>query len=517
VHDVAFGAGASTVYASSDDCQVTAWSINTGKESWSFGCGKQPARRIAVHPSEDALATGGTAIKVWDLATRISSRKYAGHASAITSMEYSPDSRYLLSAAGDRFISLWDASEGGANKAALMVFTLDSQPVCLAFPPSSAMLDEDMLSFLAVSQAGSVGVWRVGAPDAGGSKRADVKPVAAGCKVVCEGKGDGVVSAAWEAGGSVRVVRGPEALPIMEAVSVDDGDGVLVASVKLSKREGGALLGSSKKEKKGKGGGDAMEDIMGPADMPINQAGAEVGGKKRRVEEEAELSEDDEIGSLDGEETLEDKVRALGLDGGAGRSGGGQAPKAESVHTILIQALQSDDKQLLEQCLGVTNQRVITSTVAKLPPSAVSALLTKVVVKFQARPTRSVNLVTWIRAIVTQHSSYLMSQPDVVKTITPLYQLVESRVAVYHKLLKLEGRLELALSQVSGGEYGGEVRWKEPDLTVHDEVDGVDEVVGADGEDSSDEEGESEEDEEEEEEDDAMDEDDEDDDDEDDD
>ena len=32
--------------------------------------------------------------------------------------------------------------------------------------------------------------------------------------------------------------------------------------------------------------------------------------------------------------------------------------------------------------------------------------------------------------------------------LTPLNQLVEARVQTYHKLLKLEGRLDLALSQV---------------------------------------------------------------------
>jgi hypothetical protein len=54
-------------------------------------------------------------------------------------------------------------------------------------------------------------------------------------------------------------------------------------------------------------------------------------------------------------------------------------------------------------------------------------IYTQIVGKFQAKPTRSVMLVVWIRAVLTQHTSYLMSQPDIVKTLTPLYQIVESR------------------------------------------------------------------------------------------
>lgn len=72
------------------------------------------------------------------------------------------------------------------------------------------------------------------------------------------------------------------------------------------------------------------------------------------------------------------QILALGLDTGKTVALGAAVPKADSVHTLLVQALQSDDKSLLEQCLGVTNQRVIDATVAKLPPAAVSSLLTKV-------------------------------------------------------------------------------------------------------------------------------------------
>lgn len=69
--------------------------------------------------------------------------------------------RFLVSAAGDRFISLWDATEKGSDKSAIMVFTTDSVPSCLRFSPSTS---DKIVSFLAVAQSGSLGVWRVPAP-----------------------------------------------------------------------------------------------------------------------------------------------------------------------------------------------------------------------------------------------------------------------------------------------------------------------------------------------------------------
>ena len=49
----------------------------------------------------------------------------------------------------------------------------------------------------------------------------------------------------------------------------------------------------------------------------------------------------------------------------------------------------------------------------------------KVVERVQRKPTRSTGLVKWIRAVLTQHTALLMSQPELVRSLTPLYQLVE--------------------------------------------------------------------------------------------
>jgi hypothetical protein len=107
-----------------------------------------------------------------------------------------------------------------------------------------------------------------------------------------------------------------------------------------------------------------------------------------------------------------------------------------------------------------------------------------------------------VKALLEQHTGLLMSQPELVKSLMPLYQLVEARVQTYHKLLKLEGRLDLALSQMAGharGGGGGEGGYNhEPELVVQ-EMSHTDMVIGAaddyddEEEDEEDEEGEDEE------------------------
>jgi hypothetical protein len=75
------------------------------------------------------------------------------------------------------------------------------------------------------------------------------------------------------------------------------------------------------------------------------------------------------VGSMaDLEQTLEAKVKALGLDGGP--LGGSVTDaqglqgklKADSLDAVLRQALESEDKVLLQQCLGVTDIKVIQAS-----------------------------------------------------------------------------------------------------------------------------------------------------------
>lgn len=50
---------------------------------------------------------------------------------------------------------------------------------------------------------------------------------------------------------------------------------------------------------------------------------------------------------------------------------------------------------------------------------------------------------------MTAHSVTLLQNPELAKLLTPLYQTIEARVSAHRKLLKLSGRLDLALAQTS--------------------------------------------------------------------
>ena len=129
--------------------------------------------------------------------------------------------------------------------------------------------------------------------------------------------------------------------------------------------------------------------------------------------------------------------------------GGKAPPKAESLRTVLIQALHSGDNSLLEYCLSVSDKKVIDRTIAKLPSEYVLPFLQHVIDKFQAKPSRGVTLVVWIKSILISHTAHLLAVPELTATLSPLYQTVDERMQSFKPMLKLSGRLDLVMSQIS--------------------------------------------------------------------
>ncbi len=69
--------------------------------------------------------------------------------------------------------------------------------------------------------------------------------------------------------------------------------------------------------------------------------------------------------------------------------------------------------------------------------------------RFQNKPNRSVNLIVWIRAVLVEHVSYLTTVPELLRLLSDLYSTINVRLANHRRFLKLSGRLELLVVQVS--------------------------------------------------------------------
>eukprot|EP00741_Cyanophora_paradoxa_P007161 tig00000123_g6930.t1 len=510
VNDLCFNAAGTRLYSCSDDKHVIEWDLLTGAAVGKFQGAKHALKRLALcPPDEEEVIVASSTIKQVRLSDREAARRFAGHAQPVTALCPSSDGRFFASCsvAEERFVSLWDAAGPASNPSALQAFTLDGSAVSLDFRRQRD--GSELYDFLAVSASGSVNVYRYdargasaaaaeGAPGAARKPDCVIKPPAGeevlGAHFAAEAEG---------AGGAVVVVRGSALRPVIQRVAyVDEASGAPKRRVKLEAAAGeggGLLLPQQAAAAAGAGAaGDGRVRTLGPADtklpgmaaaglqsglaaMDTSEDGGAAGAKadkkskkKRKerggaAEEEEEeeapapadgiVAEDEE----DEEETLEDRVAALGLEGEAGgKAGAAKAerapPRADSLQPLLVQALQSGDGTLLEQCLRVTNERVIQTTVSRLPTSSVLPFLKRVVAKFEARPTRAASLAVWIRAVLQLHTSYLVTVPGLSESLAGLYQTVDARVASFKRLLKLQGKFDLLLAQIDRQRVGDAAR-----------------------------------------------------------
>ena len=120
-------------------------------------------------------------------------------------------------------------------------------------------------------------------------------------------------------------------------------------------------------------------------------------------------------------------------------------PKVDSLESILIQAIKTQDLQLLNATLKIDDLVMIEKTVEKMPSVWVVKLFGELVKRFEGNPSNASLLSKWIKFVLLYHSSFLMSIPNFSFHLKNLYRIINKRMESFDPLLKLEGRLELLL------------------------------------------------------------------------
>ncbi|KAJ8308007.1 hypothetical protein KUTeg_012881 [Tegillarca granosa] len=138
------------------------------------------------------------------------------------------------------------------------------------------------------------------------------------------------------------------------------------------------------------------------------------------------------------EMTIEDRLNAISMDVN-GKPPANEPPKADTLSKLLTQGLQSQDKKILNNVLQNRNATVIKNTVKKLPVQVVIPLIQEICKRMHGHSQSGEVLVKWTKAVLTTHTSFLLS-------------MMESRTAVLGKLSRLQGKLDLVLSQITSQE-----------------------------------------------------------------
>lgn len=445
----------------------------------------QPDSKAAVQllSSQHELVLGAHhSIALTDTATADNMLRatFTGHASPVTHLDWVTPTSFVSAADGDRLITVWsyDVKDGSKTVSGRAVATaaLDSPVRALSVVQASKQQSRALITVVTLS--GSVRIYSlpsdslVKTTSSPSRKKSAALP---SLELLASGTSDGSSAAEWIDARLVddklrlaRLIRGAK-VSIDQVTILEPSTGEMKKSIALPKVGGkatsevdGGILASAEAELTG---GSAAAHRY--TEAPSRPQGMDDAAAVNGLEEAGILPQ-----SAEGvEPTLAQRLTALGfkdpslavdeddeLDVPVKRQSGALMNEA-SLATSLSQALHSGDMSLLTSCLNHNDPALIRNTVRKLSGPLSVKLLEECVGRLNGVGGSHVSkgtmgsqkargLMEWVRATLLNHMGYLMSLPNLVTRLSGLHATLSSRLATHERLLALNGRLELVLSQI---------------------------------------------------------------------
>lgn len=474
----------SHVWTSNADGSIHLWNLhsNTIEGAWKSPS-KLPYSKLCLIPqtsseSDEArhvLAANHSidllAVSPGD-ATPNSLAKFSGHVTNVTSMTWLSSSslqRFITSAERDRFLQGWTIPSSGTEGKLSFSASVDGDI-------RKVQATSDGSIFLVVSSTGTICLF---APPSGSSANASkpLEPLSVINFSVSKSKNvtdvydviDATFASPTE--GAIQVARLTEGARIaFQSVRFTDHNQELIPRVNVKNavltKAPFEDLPSTRRYKEAdnlnisSGIIAAQDDTTNGADIEVENGAldtemAELSlGQRLRA---TQRGEDGQISSSDSDSDPQATKK-----GKKGREVDTIEVPTESLSRTLTQALHSSDAKLLEGCLRHSDPTIIQNTVMRLPPQLAVPLLQACVERLArgrggntgrprgsaASAQRGTVMIAWIKVVLVVHSGHIMTMPNLVSRLASLHSTLSTRLALHERLLLLNGRLDLALSQV---------------------------------------------------------------------
>ncbi|KAK3278425.1 hypothetical protein CYMTET_13638 [Cymbomonas tetramitiformis] len=484
------------LYTCGKNAQLCEIEASSGQILRKWKSGKNAPSCLAVSPDATRLLAGSSGLVLWDLSAEVPKTlcKLTGHTVEARAAAFSLCGKAAVSCApAERHIAVWDCGEADGSKGkkevkgASLSLSMEHPALQLATGKGRTGLFDVM----AVSEAGEAYVWSCGMSEVLATWRVQV--VGSSCRPM-----ECVLSAWKSEETNLLVVRGLLVRPTFEHVVLPASSGgkevqtlELQTSVKDAMHTQADGPASKKRDLASTVtvlGAETPAELIRGRLVAGNKSDLSAANGTAGVEDEAAAAtEDVEMEGGGKEVTLGERLARLATAAGeplgawskerAGRTG--ELPKADSLGSLLSQAVRSNDKELLERCLNVADDTVVNNSVRRLQPNDAVELLELLLLRLQSRPGRGIQLARWFRAVLVNHSGYLMSSPTGPKILSTLCQLLNARTAIFPMLLQLSGRLDLLLAHqqssqqrdgAPSGMVGPLVDFTEPEVDENGEV-----------------------------------------------
>jgi hypothetical protein len=154
--------------------------------------------------------------------------------------------------------------------------------------------------------------------------------------------------------------------------------------------------------------------------------------------------------------SLEERLNIMGLESKSGETNGsdlhlktGQLPKTDNLLVLLVQGLQSNDAKMLNHVLQHKNEKVVAKTIRMLPTNYIVVLIKELNKRLQGHAQSGMGIIKWLKYVLMIHTSFLMSYPDLIDSLGSVYEMMNARTKLFPQLSKLQGKLQLVMSQVT--------------------------------------------------------------------
>jgi len=491
-----------SVYSCSDDGNIVEWSLLDAKLKQKFRASKTPVTAISVDSTSTFMLTASKTIAVWDLTTKTPLKTFIGHSQDIFNLSFlgnntNSDKFFISSAANDRVLNAWSFDSNtkpssSASMPALASFNINDGAIYTDFVNvTMAEQDQPYALILAITEKGHLHLYfhQMMTTAATGEKKKNKlkKPIKAINQLKLE---------TTNASGPIRILgafvtnkSNERIVDLKNAKKTDDNTDLMSSLIeatqnqyihivygsqlnpKIEKLTFNELLQEKEKvtvlkredpfashvhkqteSTKVETPGVAKDlKVLAPGFMhPLannmtsnnsmhlpNTASA----KRKTIVEPGNMS-------------LEDRLNVMGIENCNGSSSqdatvSGGIPKTDNLLVLLQQGLQSNDAKMLNHVLQHKNEKLIAKTVRLLPHAQIVSLVRELNKRLQGHAQSGMSIIKWLKCVLMIHTSYLMSYPELIEMFGSVYEMMNARTKLFPQLSKLQGKLQLVMSQVS--------------------------------------------------------------------
>lgn len=453
ISDIAISNDGSKIYTcSKKNRAVLEWDVESGEVEREFIGGKPGVLKLCLSPDGNQLLTAGPNLRLWDLETGMKIKRFVGHSGPTTLLKFINDDT-ILSACDDRFLSIWNCTGTKPTSSKSKGVPNDKKPMLVLASPSAPH---------------SVSVWRsnksscrvivctstdIFAWDLKLETNSQIKSFEPSFRI----KGRGAVECCLKNEKECFCVRLIDDKQRIERVMLKS---IFAQNTDVSQAASkGLQTNATEQDEESKDEPSEEEKDRTKLHKKIT---VEAGTSKVPMSTSADISAP--VMAFDDSRPLGERVKEMTskltqltndlLSNGDAASANvagkrkRQPETAASLSTALEQALQANDVDMIESCLTQTDSTIIATTVSRLSTSRVVSFIEVLVKKYEARPSRSRVLLTWLEAILKHHAAFLISVPDLNATLGGLYESMKARAKLLEKYVHLSSRLDFLVSQV---------------------------------------------------------------------